>query len=493
MLNEVIRLATIVRADEQQNQVTTYPLFINGEWVDTGRYTKVADKYTGEVFAQVAEAGRDEVERAVATAARIWKEKPLTPYQRYEILTRAAQIWRSRREEFAVALAREAGKIIREAQVEVDRVAEIFILSGEEAKRIHGEMVPQGTTPGSETRFGFTIRVPVGAVCAISPFNFPSLLTAHKVGPALAAGNSVVLKPASTTPLQSVFMCQVLEEAGLPAGYLNLVVGGGSTVGEWLLQDKRFNFYTFTGSSGIGERIKAVTGLRRCKLELGSNAATIVHSDADLAQAAKLCALKAFNNAGQVCISVQRILVQKDVLPEFSRLLVEETAKFKQGNPLETSTDIGPMISEKEAARVEEWVAEAVSQGAKVAFGGKREGAMHQPTIMVDVRTDMKVVCQEVFGPVVSLLPYETIDEAIALANDSEFGLQGGVFTKNIDTAFKVAREFEVGGVMINDASSFRVDQMPYGGVKNSGIGREGPKYAIEEMTEMRLVMLNLQ
>lgn len=490
--DEVIQLATITRADAKQGQVTTYPLFIGGEWVDTGRYTKVADKYTGEVFAHVAEAGREEVDRAVAVAAKVWKQQPLTPYQRFEILSRAAEIWRSRREEFALALSREAGKIMREALTEVDRVADIFLISAEEAKRIKGEMIPVGATPGSENRLGFTLRVPVGVVCAISPFNFPSLLTAHKVGPALAAGNSVVLKPASTTPLQSVFMCQVLEEAGLPAGYLNLVVGGGSTVGEWLLQDKRFNFFTFTGSSGIGERIKAVTGLRRCKLELGSNAATIVHSDADLKQAAKLCALKAFNFAGQVCISVQRILVQQDVVEEFTRLLVAETAKFKLGNPLDTATDIGPMISEKEAARVEAWVAEAVEQGARIAHGGKRDGVMHEPTILVDVRQEMKVVCQEVFGPIVSLLSYETIDQAIALANDSEFGLQGGVFTMNVDTAFKVAREFEVGGVMINDASSFRVDQMPYGGVKNSGIGREGPRFAIEEMTEMKLVMFNL-
>lgn len=475
-----------------QRDLATYGVYIAGQWVDTGKYTEVKDKYTGEVFARVAEAGREEVDRAIAAAARVWKEQPLTPYQRYEILSRAAQIWKSRRVEFAEALSREAGKIIREAQVEVDRVAEIFILSAEEAKRIKGEMIPVGSVPNSENRLGFTLRVPVGVVCAISPFNFPSLLTAHKVAPALAAGNSVVLKPASTTPLQSVFMCEVLEQAGLPAGYLNLVVGGGSTVGEWLLQDKRFNFYTFTGSSGIGERVKAVTGLRRCKLELGSNAATIVDSDADLQQAAKLCALKAFSNAGQICISVQRILVQKGVMDEFSRLLVEETKRFKMGNPMDPATDIGPMISEKEAARVEAWVAEAVEQGARVLSGAKRTGAMHEPTILVDVRQEMKVVCQEVFGPVVSLLPYDTIDQALALANDSEFGLQGGIFTKNVDTAFKAAREFEVGGVMINDASSFRVDQMPYGGVKNSGIGREGPKYAIEEMTEMKLVMFNL-
>lgn len=469
-----------------------YGLFIDGEWIDTGERLDVIEKYSGRPFASMSVADRAAVDRAIAAAARAWKQNPLSPYRRYEILTAAARLWSERREEIATALAREAGKIIREAYAEVDRVTQIFLLSGEEAKRITGEMIPVGSVPGSDNRFGFTIRVPVGVVCAISPFNFPALLTAHKVAPAIAAGNAVVLKPASTTPLMSVFMCEVLEQAGLPPGYLNLVVGGGSTVGEWLLQDPRINFYTFTGSSDVGERIKARTGLRRCKLELGSNAATIVHSDADLAQAARLCALKAFNNAGQVCISVQRVLVQEDVFEEFTRLMVEETRRFKLGDPLDPKTDIGPMISESEAIRAEEWVREAVAQGARVVTGGERNGAFLAPTILVDVRRDMKVVCNEVFAPVVSLIPYGTIDEAIALANDSEFGLQGGVFTRSIDVAFKVAREFEVGGVMVNDASSFRVDQMPYGGVKRSGIGREGPKYAIEEMTDTRLVMFNL-
>lgn len=472
--------------------VRHYGLYIDGEWVTTGKQMDVIAKYSGEPFATVAVAEKEHVDRAIAAAARVWKKEKMTPYQRYEVLMRAADIWESRREEIARTMTLEAGKPLKESLVEVDRIPQIFRLSAEEAKRIAGEMIPTGATPGGENRFGFTIRVPVGVVCAISPFNFPALLTAHKVAPAIAAGNAVVLKPASTTPMQSVYMAQVLEEAGLPKGFLNLVIGGGSTVGEWLLQDPRVNYYTFTGSDGVGERLKAAIGLRRCKLELGSNAATIVFDDADLDKAAELCTQKAFSNAGQVCISVQRVLVHEKVFDQFAARAKRVAESLKMGDPLDPSTDVGPMIEEREAKRVEEWVQEAVEQGARVLVGGQRQGRMMPPTVLVDVKQEMKVVCQEVFGPVVSLIPFKDYDEAIELANASEFGLQGGVFTGSVDTALRVAREFECGGVMINDASSFRVDQMPYGGVKRSGIGREGPKYAIEDMTDMKLVMFNL-
>ncbi len=380
---------------------------------------------------------------------------------------------------------------LRDARAEVERAADTFAWSAEEAKRIHGEMVPLEATPGSENRLAFTLRVPVGVVCAITPFNFPINMVAHKIAPALAAGNAVVLKPASYTPVIAAKLCEILTEAGLPPGWLNLVVGPGDSIGNALLADERIGFYTFTGSKPVGEALKRTIGLRRCTLELGSNSAVIVHEDADIANAATQCALKGFAYAGQVCLSVQRILVHHAVAEAFTAKLVAVAQGLRTGDTKDESSDIGPMISEGEAKRAEFWIQEAVASGASLLTGGQRSGSFLTPAVLSNVHPNMRVVCQETFAPIVVVQTYETFDEALKIANDTEFGLQAGVFTSSLAVAMAAARGLHVGGVMINDTSFYRAGQMPYGGVKHSGMGREGPRYAIEEMTELRLVVLN--
>lgn len=405
---------------------------------------------------------------------------------------KAAQLLLERREEFARILAIEVGKSIRESRGEVDRSAQTLQISAEEAKRIHGEGVPVESAQGSENRMAFTIRVPVGVIAAITPFNAPINLVCHKIGPALASGNSVVLKPAEVTPICAIKLASLLEEAGLPKGRLQVLTGDGAKIGEWLLENQDVNMFTFTGSPRVGELIRSKAGLRKVSLELGNNSATIVHKDSDLERAATLVSQKSFNNAGQVCISVQRIYVHQDIYEAFVAKLIEKTEEFVVGNPLDEKTDIGPMIRLTEAERVEAWVKEAVEQGARIEVGGKRDGAFYLPTILTNVKDDMKVCRQEVFGPIVSIATYEEIDEVIAKVNDSDYGLQAGLFTNDLQLAMKAAREIEVGGLIVNDASAYRVDHMPYGGVKKSGNGKEGPKYAMEEMTEERIIVLNL-
>jgi len=441
-------------------------------------------------MARVARSGPGEVEAALEAAQRAFRE-PLTPWQRYQILSRVSASLLARREEIALTIAREAGKPLKEALVEVGRAANTFRLSAEEATRIHGEMVPLGSA-GTENRFAYTIRVPVGVVCAITPFNFPLNQVAHKVAPALAAGNTVILKPASATPLSSLTMCRLLEEAGLPPGRINLVVGGGADVGEMLLNDSRPDFYTFTGSPPVGRHIRDRVGLRPVTLELGSNSATIVHGDADLHKAAAACGRMAFANAGQVCISVQRIMVQGQVMDSFCRLLVEQAEKLVVGDPTDPNTDVGPMISLEAAVKAEKWVREAVDGGSRLLTGGRREGTIFFPTILVDVQPDMKVVCEEVFAPVVTVIPYDGFEEALDMVNDSRFGLQAGVFTQSLPLAMQAAQRLDVGGVIVNDTSSFRADEMPYGGVKGSGAGREGPRWAVEEMTKSKVVVITV-
>lgn len=469
-----------------------YSLYIGGQWVKTENTMDVVDKYTGERFAVVCTASAAEVVAAVGEAAKSFKTTRITSFERYKVLARTSELLSENVEDLALTIAREGGKVLKDARTEVLRASQVFLLAAEEAKRICGEMIPIEATPGAENRLAYTIRVPVGVVCAISPFNFPINLTVHKVAAALAAGNSVVLKPASATPVSAVKLCQILEQAGLPAGYINLVIGSGSEVGDLLLRDERVNFYTFTGSPAVGRKIMATIGLRKSTMELGSNSATIVHHDADLTRAAALCARSSFANAGQVCISVQRILVHHAIYAEFCAAMIKETKKLVVGNPLDPETDVGPMISESEAVRAETWVKAAVAGGAQILSGGRRHGSLFEPTILVDVKPDMQVVCEEVFAPIVSLLPYQDIEEAIEQANTSKYGLQAGIFTASIDIAAKAAQQLEVGGVIINDTSNYRADLVPYGGVKKSGIGREGPKYAIQEMTEPRLVVFNL-
>ncbi len=470
-----------------------YPLWINGEPWDTSTRLAVTDKATGTPWATVSQAGPREVDAAVTAASQAFAHKRLSVMQRHDILMAAASLIHAQRDELALIMAYEAGKPLREARAEVERAADTFTWSAEEARRIHGEMVPLEATAGSENRLAFTLRVPVGVVCAITPFNFPINLVAHKVAPALAAGNAVVLKPASYTPVIAVKLCAILKEAGLPPGWLNLVVGPGDSVGHALVNDQRIGFYTFTGSKAVGEALKGAVGLRRCTLELGSNAAVIVHADADIASAATQCALKGFSYAGQVCLSVQRILVHQVVAQPFMAKLVEVAQGLRVGDPKDERNDIGPMISEGEARRAESWIQEAVAGGAQLLTGGQRSGPFVTPAVLANVQPSMRVVCQETFAPIVVIRTYETFDEALQMANDSEFGLQAGVFTSSLAAALEAARGLQVGGVMINDTSFYRAGQMPYGGVKHSGMGREGPRYAIEEMTDMRLVVFNPQ
>lgn len=465
------------------------PFYINGQWRMTGDFLTVKNKYTGDVLARVATASGKEVDEAITGAQQAFRENTLTPWQRYRILSKASELLLARRDEFGLTIAREAGKPLKDALVEATRASNTCRISAEEAKRISGETVPLGS-PGNENRFAYTIRVPIGVVCAITPFNFPLNLVAHKVAPAIAAGNTVVLKPASATPLSSLALCRVLEEAGLPPGHLNVVAGGGTEVGEILLEDPRIAYYTFTGSPEIGRHIQERVGLRRITLEMGSNSATIVHGDADLRRAAAACGRMAFVNAGQVCLSVQRIMVQREITKPFCQMLVEQAEKLVVGDPTNLNTDVGPMISEEAARRAEQWVQEAAAGGATLLTGGRREGAIFYPTILTGVNRDMKVVCEEIFAPVVTVIPYETFDQALEMVNDSLYGLQAGVFTSSLPLAMLAAQKLEVGGVIINDTSVYRADEMPYGGVKASGLGREGPKYAVEEMTETRIIVI---
>ncbi|AXI30617.1 aldehyde dehydrogenase [Priestia megaterium] len=472
-------------------QVKQYGLYVNGEWETTAEKMEVLNKYTQQPAAEISVATKDDVNKAVASAKEALKNT-FSSYERYQVLMKAAELLLSRQEEFAEILAVEVGKSIRESRGEVERAATTLQISAEEAKRIHGEGVPVESAQGSENRMAFTVKVPVGVVAAITPFNVPINLVCHKLGPAIAAGNSVVLKPAEVTPICALKLAELMEEAGLPKGRLQVLTGDGAEIGEWLLENQDVNMFTFTGSPRVGELIRSKAGLRKVSLELGNNSATVVHKDADLEKAASLISQKSFNNAGQVCISVQRIYVHTNIYTAFVNKLKEKTEKLVVGNPMDEQTDIGPMIRLKEAERVEKWVKEAVEEGAKIELGGKRDGAFYLPTILTNVNDEMKVCRQEVFGPVVAIARYDEIDEVISKVNDSDYGLQAGLFTNDLQFAMKAAREIEVGGLIVNDASAYRVDHMPYGGVKKSGNGKEGPKYAIEEMTEERIIVLNL-
>ncbi|MYL32519.1 aldehyde dehydrogenase family protein [Pontibacillus yanchengensis] len=470
-----------------------YGLFINGKWIQTQQMNEVVNKYDGDVFATVSKAGDNEVENAIHDAEVAFANKEFPPYQRYKTLLRVSELLQAHKEDLAQVITNEAGKPIKQARTEIDRATQTFELSAEEAKRITGEGVPVEAAPGSENRMAFTMRVPVGVVGAISPFNFPVNLVAHKIAPAIAAGNAVVLKPASATPVSSLKLAELFEEAGLPEGFLNVVVGSGSTVGNQMMEDERINYYTFTGSAEVGLKLKQNTGLNKLTLELGNNSPVIVDREADVEQAATTLAQKSFAYAGQVCISVQRIYVHEDIQKTFQKKFIEATEELKVGDPFDDQTDVGPMIGEKEAEGAEEWLQEAKGQGADVIHGGKRKGAILEPTIVANVEHTMKVVSEEVFAPIVTLMTFSDLDQCISEVNKSDYGLQGGIFTNDIDRAFKAARKVEVGGFMINDASQYRVDLMPYGGVKNSGWGKEGPKYTINDMTEERLVVMNLK
>jgi acyl-CoA reductase-like NAD-dependent aldehyde dehydrogenase len=466
-------------------------LFIGGEWMEDRESMPVIDKYTGETIATVPVASRETVEKAIGAAHAAFPQWSRTPaHRRFRILEKASNLLAKHQEEIATTICREAGKAWKYSLGEVARAVETFQFSAEEAKRIHGETVPMDASTAGEGRMGFYLRTPVGVVAAITPFNFPLNLVSHKVGPGLAAGNTVVLKPASTTPLTALRLGEILEEAGVPGGVFNVVVGPGGTVGDWLTTDPRVSKISFTGSPPVGEAIIRKAGLKKVTMELGNNSGTIIEPDADLGAAVPRCVVSAFANSGQVCISLQRLYVHRSVAAEFTRRFVDATSKLKIGNPVEKDCDVGPMIDETEAKRAEAWIQEAVAEGATLLIGGKREGRVLYPAILTNARAEMKVMCQEAFAPLVSLYEYDTFEDAVRMVEDSPYGLQAGIYTNDLRKAMYAVERINVGGVMINDTSIFRVDHMPYGGNKMSGLGREGVRFAVEEMTNIKMVMI---
>lgn len=466
-------------------------LFIGGEWVSGGPPIEVRNKYDGTLFATLTSARMEDVDAAIGAASRAAPEMARMPaWRRGEILARASEGIKARREELARIIATEAGKALKFARVEVDRAAQTFAVASEEAKRLHGETIPLDAAPAGEGYFGFWQRRPIGVVAAIAPFNFPLNLVAHKVAPALAAGNTVVLKPATSTPLSSMALCEILHAAGLPPGAINLVVGSGATVGDRLVADPRVGKVTFTGSAPVGRQILARAGIKKVTLELGNASPVIVASDADLELVAKRCALGAYYNSGQVCLSVQRVYGDRRIAEPFLELFARATEAMVVGDPLDERVDVGPMINVGEADRAESWVGEAVADGARIVSGGRREGPVYWPTLLDNVQPGMKVMAQEVFAPIASFVPYDDFEEALAAANASDYGLQAAVFTRDIGRVLSAIRTLDFGGVIINDTPTFRVDHMPYGGMRQSGIGREGVRFAMEEMTNIQVVAI---
>lgn len=470
--------------------MTEAKLFIAGSWEAGQTQSTLLDKYSGEEFAILHEAGADQVDTALKTVQHAQQSMDFPPYERFTVLSRASQLLTERADQFAQTIVDDAGFTVTDAKREVERATQTLLLSAEEAKRIHGEVIPLDGAPGATGRIAFTVRHPLGVVCAITPFNSPLNTVAHKVGPALAAGNSVILKPASYTPLTAVALVTLLLDAGLPPDLISLVHGGGSTVGQQLLDSTIPAFYAFTGSTPVGEQIRRSVGLRRTQLELGSLSSTIVCQDANLHKAAQACVGAAFRKAGQVCTSVQRLYVHSDVEQDFARLLADELSTRTWGDPRKDDAFVGPLISSGEAKRVESWVENAVGQGAEVVTGGKREGHIMVPTVLSGTTVGMQVMSEEIFGPVVSLVRFDDLDATITQINDTPYGLAAGIFTADIGRALSATETLRMGSVHINETSSSRVDLMPYGGVKDSGLGVEGPKYAIDEMTEQRLVTI---
>ena len=467
-------------------------MYINGDWVDRAETIPVLNPFDKSVIDTVPRGTAADMDQAIGSAVRGAKAMAkLTSYERYAILQRAAELMGQRAEDLGQTITLEEGKVIAEGRGEVQRAIQTITGSSEEAKRLHGETIPLDAAPGNVNEFGFTIRVPVGVVAAISPFNFPLNLVCHKVGPALAAGNSVVLKPAGDTPLSALKLVEILLEAGLPEEAIQCVTGPGSEIGDVLTGDHRVRKITFTGSMEVGDQICRNAGIKKVTMELGSNSPLIVMSDADIEKVAAATVSGSFSNAGQVCISTQRVFADRRIYADFLDALVAPTEAFTTGNPMDESMRMGPMIRESDAARVGQWVGEAVEQGARIIAGGDWEGTLHSPTIVADATADMKISREELFGPAVAVSAFNDIDEAINMANDSRFGLSAGIFTQNIDWAMRFAREVESGNLHINSSPQWRADLMPYGGLKDSGMGKEGPGYAVHEMTELKMVVFH--
>jgi acyl-CoA reductase-like NAD-dependent aldehyde dehydrogenase len=463
-------------------------LLIGGEWIETGDWVEVRSPYSGDVVGRVARAGVTETCQAVDAAERAMRE-PLPAHKRAEVLVRVAAALGRRHDEVARLISDEAGKPMKAARVEAQRAMSTYTFAAVEARKLAGEMVPMDAAQAGEGKLAFTLRRPVGIVGAISPFNFPLNLVAHKLAPALAAGCAVVLKPASQTPLSALLLAELEQEAGLPPGWVNVVVGKASEIGDVLIEDERVRLITFTGSGPVGWKLKERAPKKRVNLELGNATPVIVTSDADVSHAATKVAQNAFSFAGQSCISVQRVYVDRAAYDEFVRILVPLVEALKVGDPADEETDVGPVIDEDARERILDWI--RASQG-EVLTGGTLDGDLIRPTVIANPARDDRVSCDEVFGPVCTVTAVDSLDEAIELANATRYGLQAGIFTASLDNALRAAQGLEFGGVTVNEAPTFRSDQMPYGGVKDSGNTREGPRYAVREMTEERLVVVDL-
>jgi acyl-CoA reductase-like NAD-dependent aldehyde dehydrogenase len=474
-------------------EIVQYPLAIKG--CSSTSFVEVKSPFNGEVIGAVAQADEKAIDKALTIAVETFAStmRRMPSYERAEILAKASRLIMENQEDLARTIALEGGKPIKDARVEVSRAATTFGVAAGEATRLDGEQIPMDITSGNEGRVGLVIREPIGVVGAICPFNFPLNLVAHKLAPALAAGNVVVLKPSSQTPIASYKLAEILKQAGLPEGALQIVPCRGS-MGNALVRDPRLALLSFTGSPEVGWKIrKELHSGTRVVLELGGNAGLVVHDDADLEAAARAATRGGYAYAGQTCISVQRVYVQAKVYDQFMKLFMPMVDRLKVGDPLDDTTDVGPLIDEAAADKMVDWIESAVKGGAKLIGGGKRTGKqLVTPAVLSDTKADMLVVCQEVFGPIVSVMKYEQIDDAINAINDSHYGLQAGVFTTNLEIAFKAARKINVGGVMVNDAPTFRSDHMPYGGRKESGVGLEGVRYALHEMTQPKFICLNL-
>ncbi|MFJ6114587.1 aldehyde dehydrogenase family protein [Agrococcus sediminis] len=464
-------------------------LYLDGAWRD-GPRAAVTDRYRFEAIAEVVEASTGDVERAIDGAARAARH-PLKPAQRARILDAVADVLEARGSEIVDDYMAETGFTRADGENELRRAIRIYRLSAHEAIRIAGEEVPVQAAPGGEHRLAFTVRVPVGVVVAIAPFNAPLSTVAHKVGPAIAAGNAVVLKPAEKTPLSSIHLVQAVHEAGAPDGLLQLVCGPGRVLGDALVGDPRVRFYTFTGSTGVGRRIAARSGLARTQLELGSNSASIVAADADVERVAAAVITAGYRKAGQVCTSVQRLLVARERLDDLVDALAPQVEELVAGDPRDPSTRVGPLIDPREAERAASWV-DAARGAARTVVGGARSGAVLSPALVVEPEPSAQLLSDEIFAPVVSVVPIDDVDHGVRMVNDGPYGLQAGLFTSDLEVAFRAFRTLHVGGVMVNDTSSYHADEMPYGGVKESGHGQEGPRYAVHDMTEPRLIVLNL-
>ncbi|MBA4537759.1 aldehyde dehydrogenase family protein [Bacillus aquiflavi] len=468
-------------------------LWINGKDVEAKEYRDLFSPYSKKKIKSIAQANEKDVKNAIESARHAAQTMADMPaYKRANILEKVAEFLTEEKEECAKLIATEAAKPLKAARGEVERTIMTYLFAAQEARRLTGETIPMDAAPGGENRVAYTVKEPLGVIGAITPFNFPMNLVAHKVGPAIAAGNTVVLKPASQTPLSALKIAKLFHKAGLPAGALNVVTGSGKTVGDVLLTDENIRMITFTGSPEVGISLRERAGLKRVTLELGSNSAVIVDSEVELHKIVPRIVAGAFAFQGQVCISVQRIYVHEALFTQFVELFIAETKKLVIGNPLDESTDISAMISEGDVKRAKSWIESAVKNGAQLACGGVDEAGILQPTVLLQVPNTEKLSCEEIFAPVVHINSFSHFEEAIAAVNESKYGLQAGIFTTNIERAFKGAKALHVGGVMINDFSTFRVDHMPYGGVKMSGFGREGIKYAIEEMTELKLISFKL-